>query len=148
MGMWAEMLDAVVARSGPPPPFVTALRIPPIDGWEPGRVWGQWEVDKEMHHAAGAVFGGYIAALADSFVGLAMMTTISDDEWFTTSDLRISFFRPVVSGTVDIVSEVVHRGKRQGHVEAVFAGDNGRKVLAKAVATQVIIPMSEFGGRE
>ena len=142
MSFASDQLDAIVDRRGTPPPFVAALQLPPIDGWEPGRVWGHWDVDPVMHHAAGAVFGGYIAALADSFVGLAMFSTMADGEWFTTSDLRISFFRPVVAGTVEIVSEVVYRGRRQGHVEAVFVGDKD-KVCAKAVATQVVIPSGD-----
>ncbi|MGH2830025.1 MAG: PaaI family thioesterase, partial [Actinomycetota bacterium] len=145
--MWSDILDGVVNQTGEPPPFVRALRIPGIDGWERGRVWGTWQVDPEMHHAAGAVFGGYIAAIADSYVGLAMLSTMADDEWFTTSDLRVSYFRPIVKGIVEIVAEVIHRGQRQGHVESVFVDDRD-KVIAKAVATQVVIPMSEYGAQQ
>lgn len=145
MSLASETLDAIVARTGSPPPFVTALDIPGIEGWEPGRVWGTWDVDPRMHHAAGAVFGGYIAAVADSFVGLAMFSTMPDGEWFTTSDLRISFFRPIIAGRIDVVSEVVYRSRRQGHVEAVFV-DEKDKVMAKAVATQVVIPAGDGGG--
>lgn len=145
MTIASDTLDAIVARTATPPPFVTALKIPAIDGWEPGRVWGTWTVDPETHHAAGAVFGGYIAAVADSFVGLAMFSTMVDGEWFTTSDLRVSFFRPIIDGTIDVVAEVVHRSRRQGHVEAMFV--NGKdKPVAKAVATQVVIPAADGAG--
>jgi uncharacterized protein (TIGR00369 family) len=139
MGIWGTLLDQIIAGTAPKPPMVDVLRLPPPDGWERGRVWGSWKVDPELFHAAGALFGGYLAALADSFVGFAMMTTLDDDEWFTTSDLRIAYFRPVTGGTMDWASEVLHRGRRQGHVEAVFVNDSD-KIVAKATATQVIIP--------
>ena len=139
MSLWSDALDQIVAGTGTPPPMVATLRLPRIEGWGPGHVWGRWKVDPEMFHAGGAVFGGYLAALADSFVGLAMMTTLEDGEWFTTSDLRISYFRPVTGGALDIAAEVINRGRRMAHVEVVFVNDDD-KVAAKATATQVITP--------
>ena len=87
------------------------------------------------------MFGGYIAALADSLLGLAILSVLEDDEAFTTSDLRISFFRPAVSGTLTIEGRVVHRGRSMAHVEVDFTRDDG-KLVAKATATQVIFPAS------
>lgn len=142
--VWTKILDAIVARdvgAAQPPPFVFALRMPPIDGWQPGHVWGAWEVDRDMFHAAGAVFGGYLAAIADSVSGLAMLSVLADDETFSTSDVRISFFRPVTGGKLEFVAEVVNRGRRQAHVETVFVNDED-KVVAKATTTQVITPLS------
>ncbi len=144
MSFWGDVLDTIVAGTGEPPPMVVALKLPTIQGWEPGSVWGEWRLNKEMYHAAGSVFGGYLAALADSFTGLAMFTVLKDDETFTTSDLRLAFFRPVVSD-LHIVAEVVNRGRRQAHVEATFVDDRD-KVACKATATQVILPMSELQG--
>lgn len=140
MGRWAELLDGIVARAGEPPPFVTALRLPGIDGWEPGRVWGTWPVDPELFHLGGALFGGYLAVLADSATGLAMTSTLADDETFTTSDLRVSFFRPVTGGTLSFTAEVLNRGRRMAHVEATFTNDEG-KVVGRATATQVVVPL-------
>lgn len=139
MGVWGTLLDQIIAGTVEKPPMVDVLRLPRPEGWDRGRVWGTWKVDPELFTAAGTLFGGYIAALADNFVGFAMMTTLEDDEWFTTSDLRIAFFRPVSGGTIDWASEVLHRGRRQGHVEAVFVNDDD-KLIAKATATQVIVP--------
>jgi uncharacterized protein (TIGR00369 family) len=139
---WNELLDSIVARSGTPPPVVETLRMPSIDGWEKGRVWGEWKVDPDMLNAAGTVFGGYFGVLADSYVGLAMMSTLAEDEWFTTSDLRVSFFRPVTKGTLQIAAEVLNRGRRMAHCECIFVNDDD-KVVAKATATQVISPLSE-----
>jgi uncharacterized protein (TIGR00369 family) len=140
--MWAKVLDDIVAGRSEPPPFVRTLNLPGIEGWGPGHVWGSWKVERDVFHLMGAVFGGYLAAIADSYTSLAMLTTLHDGEAFTTSDLRIAYFRPVVDGTVGIVSEVINRGRRQAHVEAVFV-DERDKVLCKATATEVIVPFGE-----
>jgi uncharacterized protein (TIGR00369 family) len=142
MSFVSEQLDSIIDGSNiDPPPMVNTLQLPPIAGWEKGRVWGTWEVDPAMFHAGGAVFGGYLAALADSFLSLAMFSTLADDEMFTTTDLRISFFRPVTRGDLTCVAEVVHRGRRMAHVEAVFTTDDD-KVACKATATEVVLSAS------
>lgn len=139
---WSDRLDAIVAGTADKPPVVDALRLPPIEGWERGRVWGRWPVDCELLTLAGTLFGGYLGVIADSFVGLAMMSTLAEDEWFATSDLRVSFFRPVTDGTLEIAAEVLNRGRRMAHCECVFVNDDD-KVVAKATATQVVIPLSD-----
>jgi uncharacterized protein (TIGR00369 family) len=135
------MLDAIVAGEGEPPPMVRTLRLPAIQGWEPGHVWGEYKVDPEMFHAAGSLFGGYLAALADSFLGLAMFTVLEDEELFTTGDLRVSFFRPVTGGTLQIAAEVLNRGRRMAHCEVVFVNDDD-KMAGKATATQIITSLT------
>lgn len=144
MTIWTDFLDQIVAGTATPPPMVVSLKLPQIDGWAPNSVWGDWPLDKEVYHAGGSVFGGYLAALADSFTGLAMFTILSDEEFFTTSDLRVAYFRPVTTD-LHIVAEVLNRGRRQAHVEATFVDDRD-KVACKATATQVILPFGEGQG--
>ncbi len=144
MTQWTDMLDAIVANAGTPPPAVQALRLPGIEGWGPGHVWGSWKVEPDFFHGGGALFAGYLAALADSVVGLAALSVLQDNEMFTTADLRISFFRPVTGGRLSFASEVLNRGRRMAHVEVVFTNDED-KVVAKATATQVIMPFGEAG---
>lgn len=144
MTFWSDTLDSIVAGTNEPPPMVGALKLPTIEGWAPGSVWGDWALNTEMYHAMGSVFGGYLAALADSYTGLAMFTVLTDQEAFTTSDLRLAFFRPVTTD-LHIVAEVLNRGRRQAHVEATFVDDRD-KVACKATATQVILPMSDLQG--
>jgi len=90
-----------------------------------------------MFHAGGAVFGGFLAALADQMLGLVTMTVLEEGEAFTTSDLRVSFFRPVARGSLHIEAYVVHRGRGMVQAEVVLTRDDG-KVAGKATATQVV----------
>src|SRR6185369_15305081 len=92
------------------------------------------------------VFGGYLAALADQALGLATMTVLEDGEVFTTSDLRVSFFRPVARGSLHIEAHVVHRGSGMVQAEVVFTRDDG-KIAGKATATQVVTRPPAVAGK-
>jgi uncharacterized protein (TIGR00369 family) len=139
MTHWTDLLDRLVAgTAGEPPPFVTTLRLPPPSRWEPGRLWMDWEVDPGVLHERQGVFGGFIAALADSALSLVTMTVLNDGEAFTTSNLQVSFFRPAPPGRLQMEARVVHRGRTMVHAEATFTRADG-KVAAVATATQVIL---------
>jgi uncharacterized protein (TIGR00369 family) len=132
------MLDAIVNREGRGPRFANAMRIPGIDGWEPGRAWAEWTIDEELISPAGTLFGGYFAAVADSLLGLVVFTVLETGEMFATSQLDIRFFRPAVAGDrVRCEVSVLNRSQRMAHCEAVFTRVADGKLLAKASATQV-----------
>ncbi len=142
MNRWAQLLDLVAAGSPPPIPFVETLELPGLDKWEPGRIWQSWTVRQDLFHPRGALFGGYIAALADRALGLVTMSVLEHDEAFTTADLNVSFFRAVSGGTLRLEGEVIHRGRSLIQTECVFLRDDG-KLAAKASASQAVIPFVE-----
>jgi uncharacterized protein (TIGR00369 family) len=132
---------ANAAGCGQPPPYVEPLRMPRAEGWGDGRVWLRWRMDPSLANGAGTAFGGYLAALADHALGMATCSVLDEREGFTTSELQVHFFRPVLSGELRIEAKVIHRGRTQIHAEVVFTRDDGR-IAAKATATQVIIPLA------
>jgi uncharacterized protein (TIGR00369 family) len=134
---WTEFLDRLVARKTELPSHVRVLRIPLIDGWEPGRVWSAWEVDPELIQPHGDVFGGYIAAVADEMLGMATMSVLAEGEVFTTSESSLHYFRPIRAGTLRVEASVLHRGRSSAHVEVAFTNREGEPV-AKARGTQII----------
>lgn len=142
MNRWAQLLDSVTAGNPPPIPFVETLELPGLDKWEPGRIWQSWTVRKDLFHPRGALFGGYISALADRALGLVTMTVLENEEAFTTADLNVSFFRAVSGGVLRIEGEVIHRGRSLIQTECVFLRDDG-KLAAKASASQAVIPFVE-----
>ena len=133
----AHILDQVVDGSVPAPEYAEALGLPQPAGWEPGRVWAVWDVDPVRLTPWGAVFGGYLAALADHFAGLAALSVLEPDETFGTNDLRLSPLRAVRAGSVDIQAKVLHRGRSTVHVEVEFRSADG-ELAAKASAVQVL----------
>ncbi|MEW5733803.1 MAG: PaaI family thioesterase [Thermodesulfobacteriota bacterium] len=134
---WTAYLDAAMDGASQQASYAHALGLPPLSGWEAGKVYLTYKVAPEMLNPAGSLFGGYLAALADHAVALTIMTVLGPDEMFTTSDLRVSFFRPVLEGSLTITGRVVHRGRNMAHVEADFVRADA-KPAARATATQVI----------
>jgi len=137
MGSWSERLDASVAGAEDAR-HTAALRLPALDGWERGRVWARWRIETDfVVPLVGAVFGGYIAALADHVLACAVFTVLEDEESFSTSELQVHYFRPVRDGTLEIEASVVTRGRRSAYCETRFTDAAGR-LVAHAGATQAI----------
>jgi uncharacterized protein (TIGR00369 family) len=133
-----EILDAAVAGTGPRSRYAERLGLPRPTGWEPGHVWCDWEVDPELLTPWGAVFGGYLAALADEFAGTAAVSVLEDGETFGTNDLRISPLRAIRSGPIRIEGRVIHRGRSTIHVEVEFRNEEA-ELMAKATAIQIVV---------
>ena len=137
MGVWSDILDASVERTDDAP-HLTALRLPMLDGWDRGRVWARWPVERDLLTPRGAsLFGGYIAALADHLLACAVFTVLADRESPATSELHVHFLRPVREGTLEIEARVVSRGRLSAYCEATIA-DAAGKLEARAGATQII----------
>ncbi len=116
------------------------LGLPRLKSWEPGRVCSEWVFDERMSNTRGELFGGFYAVLADGISALAAMTVMKPNEIMKTSDLRVSFFRPLNKGLVKIEGIVVNRSRSVVHVETTFKNDQ-EKILAKTTVVQAIVKM-------
>jgi uncharacterized protein (TIGR00369 family) len=135
---WADMLDMFASGKAPIPSHAEALHLPQIGGWERGKVWTEIKINPDLLNPQGALFGGYIAAVADELLGLAVLSTLEDDESVATSSSTMHYFRPMRAGSVEIEALVIHRGSRSA-VSEVFFYTQGRKLAAKGSATQTIL---------
>lgn len=133
----AHILDQVIAGKTPETNYAVALRLPRPSRWEPGRVWIEWDVTADYLTPWGAVFGGYLAALADESAGLATLSVLEEGEMFGTTDLRLTPLRAVRGGRMSICASVVHRGRSLIFVEVEFRNHEDA-LLAKASASQVV----------
>ena len=73
----------------------------------------------------GNVFGDTIAALTDQILGWTAATVLTDEEVFSTPELRTAFFRPIQAGCESIEGTVIHRGRGTAYCEATFTSDDG-----------------------
>ena len=80
-----------------------------------------WPVDARFINERGVLFGGFLAALSDHAMGMVTMSVLETGETFATSDLRVSFFKPVTEGTLAIEARMVHRSHNMVHTEVVLA---------------------------
>lgn len=141
MNRWASILDASVAGRDEAR-HLRILRLPTLDGWEPGRVWATCRVDPELRTpVVEALFGGYIAAVADHILANAVFTVLEEGESFATAELHVHFLRPAREGELAVEGRVVVRGRRSAYCEATLRGDRGR-LVARAGATQSIWPVA------
>lgn len=136
MGFWQDILDGFISGETPEPVVNTKLGLAPaLSEWRPGFVEKRWPVDSDLFHGR-ALFGGYIAAMADQVLGLAAMTVLEDGDFFGTTNMAISYLAPVTGGELRVEGEVVRQRGKSIYVECSFYCDG--ELVAKASATQVV----------
>ncbi len=135
MAFWQDLLDGYIDGTTPEPMPNTKLGMGTLDEWGEGYVIKRWPVDTDLFHGR-ALFGGYIAAIADQVLGLAAMTVLDDSKFFGTTNMSINYLSPVTGGVLEVRGEVVRQQSKSIFVECSFTLDG--KLVAKASATQVL----------
>ncbi len=101
---------------------------------EPGRAVFEMDVNERHHNPMGTLHGGIYCDLADAAMGYAYAATLGEGETFTTVELNINFFRPVLEGRLTAEARVVKAGSTLGYVECDVKDAKG-KLVAKAAST-------------
>ncbi|MEM8986202.1 MAG: PaaI family thioesterase [Pseudomonadota bacterium] len=103
--------------------------------WSYGALKMEWVLDQN-YVFGGAMFGGYIALVADHVLAGAAMTVLEESDMrFRTAQLETKFFRPLSGGRSIIEASAVNKSRNLIHVEANFLNENG-KVAARSTAVQ------------
>lgn len=131
----ADSIDGYIDGSVNEPLPNTKLGMGTLDEWGPGYVIKKWPVDSDLFHGR-ALFGGYIAALADQVLGLAAMTVLKDDVFFGTTNMSINYLSPVTGGMLEVRGGVIRQQRKSVYVECTFTIKG--ELIAKATATQVL----------
>lgn len=96
------------------------------------------KADSRFHNPMGTLHGGVMTDLADACMGIATMSTLADDESFTTLELKMNFLRPVIEGELTADARVVHRGRTVVMSEVAVRNQEGKDV-ARGSATQMVL---------
>ena len=91
------------------------------------------EADDKLKNPHRVIHGGAIYSLADTGMGAALYPTLAEGESCATLELKINYFRPISSGTISCVTELVHKGKSVANLESCIY--NQGKLAAKANGT-------------
>jgi uncharacterized protein (TIGR00369 family) len=130
----------------PPPPIGRTLGLRLVSAAE-GRASFAMDVDPDRHgNPMGTVHGGILCDLADAAMGVAFATTLSDDESFTTLELKINFLRPIWRATLTADGTVTQRGRTVGLAECDITDESGR-LVAKASSTCLVLRGEQAAGR-
>ena len=119
------------------PPIMRTLGMKLLE-LEEGRVVMTLKADERFHNPMGTLHGGVMTDLADACMGVATMSTLADDESFTTLELKMNFLRPVIQGKLTAEAKVVHRGRTVAMTEVVLRNQEGKDV-ARGTATQMVL---------
>jgi len=68
----------------------------------------------------GVVHGAALFTLADTGMGAALFSVLGPDERCSTIEIKINYFKPVLEGTVECRSHVVHRGRTIANLDSVL----------------------------
>lgn len=139
MTFWTDRLDLTVAGSVDAPPVVETLKMGLLDEWGPGWARKRWEPRPELMGAAGSLFGGYLAALADQILSFTAMTVMPDGVSYRTVNLQMQFVKIARAHPLLIEGRVTAHSKRLVTVEADLRRDDG-ELIARANAQQIVLP--------
>ncbi len=130
--------DFIEGRAeAPPAARLLGWELRSIDP-EAGKIQVDFTARAEFLNPAGAIQGGFLAAMLDDTLGPALVATLDPDQWAPTLELKISFLRPAAPGLLTGSGRVVHRGGGVAFLEGDLRDVDGR-VLATATSTTRIV---------
>ena len=124
-----------------PPPISVTLGMELLE-YGDGKATMAMAVGTRFYNPLGTLHGGILVSLADAAMGIALGSTLAEDETFTTLELKVNFLRPVRSGRIMAEGSIVHRGATIALVEVVVRSDDG-KTVARGTATQMILKVTK-----
>lgn len=107
-----------------------------------------FELDAGPQHAnpMGTLHGGILADLTDAAMGMAMASSLEDDESFTSLDLTVKFLKPVWKARLRATSQLVKRTRSLGTLECDVVDETG-SLVARAYSTCMVLRGDEARGR-
>ncbi len=108
---------------------------------ERGRIVLLGNPDRRSYNLIGTVHGGWAAAILDSALALAALSTLEADQGFTTVDIRINYLRPlsIETGEVRAEGRVLQGGRRLAYCEAKLT-DAAGKLICHGTGSCLILP--------
>jgi uncharacterized protein (TIGR00369 family) len=107
---------------------------------EEGRV--TFELDAGPQHSSppGTLHGGILCDLADGAMGCANLSLLAEGESFATVELKINFLKPVWTGLLTAVGQVIKAGRTLSLCECRITDESGSLV---AYATSTCMTLRE-----
>jgi uncharacterized protein (TIGR00369 family) len=94
----------------------------------------------------GTPHGGVLCDVADAGMGIAFADTLAPDEFFTTVELKINFFRPVWTAQIAGRRQSGAARKPVGYIECEITDEQGR-LVAKSSSTCMVLKGDHAKGR-
>lgn len=129
--------DVMEGRAAPPPAAtLLGWQLVAIDP-EAGTIEVAFTASEQFLNPAGAIQGGFLAAMLDDTLGPALVATLGPGLFAPTTDLHVQFLRPARPGRLTGRGRIVRRGREVAFLAGELVDDSGQ-VVAAAVATAQI----------
>ena len=130
-----------------PPPVALLIGFEPV-AVERGAAVFRFDARRDKHaNPMGTLHGGILCDVADAAMGMACASLLDEGESFTTLELKINFFRPVLDASLEARARVVHSGRSMVYLECEIAMLPEGKLVAKASSTCTILRGEQAKGR-
>jgi uncharacterized protein (TIGR00369 family) len=136
-----ELFRQMIAGEVPPAPVSELIGFQMV-AVEPGRVTFELEAGPQHSSPPGTLHGGILCDLADAAMGCANATRLESGETFTTVELKINFLKPVWTGRLTAVGEVIKAGRTLALLECNITDDSG-SLVAYATSTCMTLRQGE-----
>ncbi|MFC1848248.1 PaaI family thioesterase [Chloroflexota bacterium] len=91
------------------------------------------EVNEKLLNPHGTLHGGVAYSMADTGMGAALYTRMDEGELCATIEIKIVYFKAVISGTLTCDTKLIHRSKKIAALESEIK--LGEQLVAKALGT-------------
>ncbi|MBI5264176.1 MAG: PaaI family thioesterase [Bradyrhizobium sp.] len=111
---------------------------------EPGRVVMELQPHEALENTVGLLHGATAAALLDTAMGCAISTMLPAGRGSVTSDLKLTYLRPlsVRSGTISAEGKLIKLGRQSSYAEG-FLRDGAGNLAVHATATFSMVGNSQ-----
>jgi uncharacterized protein (TIGR00369 family) len=136
-----ELLQRIVSGEIPGAPVAELIGMRMV-GVETGRVTFELDVRPEHTSPPGTLHGGILCDLADAAMGCANLSQLDEGESFATVELKINFLKPVWTGRLTAVGEVLKAGRTLSLLDCRIIDESG-SLVAYATSTCMTLRQAE-----
>jgi uncharacterized protein (TIGR00369 family) len=140
-----EQLRALQRREAEQPPIATLIGLELLSV-DLGRTVFEMQAGRRHANPMGTLHGGILGDLTDAAMGMAMASTLEDDESFTTIDLTLKFLKPVWESRLRATARMVKRTRQLGLLECEVTDEKG-SLVAHAYSTCMVLRGADARGR-
>jgi uncharacterized protein (TIGR00369 family) len=136
MAKMLARIEQILRGEAPPPPVADLIGFKLVSV-KPGEAVIELEATKAHANPMGTLHGGILCDIADTAMGMALLSKLEEDESLTTLELKIKFLKAIWNARLLATGQVVKQGRTVGLVQCDVTDANG-SLMARATTTGVL----------
>ncbi|MGE5703302.1 MAG: PaaI family thioesterase [Clostridia bacterium] len=140
-----EQLKQMMAGKLAAPPISELIGFQLVQ-LEEGMTVFEMETSERHYNPMGTVHGGILGDLADAAMGMALVSTLAENETMTTIELKINFLKPIWKGKLRAVGKLIKKGSTIALLECQVY-DEKNSLVAHSTSTCMILRGEKGAGR-